>query len=206
MPSSADAAQVAVSSLAAIDPEQAIDVADQFGIGRDNGYLEHLVQIWAEGGYRRSATRWLASQPAGARTDRLRARIQQVRRQASVARAERLKLSSLVLLAWGLTLQLQALVGAQVAQVQLVSLDLVLEHLLRVRQVDLLRVGLIFSSEPLSVTKLLSAVNSTVSPALNSVSPLACTIVQRPQSSRKRRHSIPRRARKGTRSGHAARR
>lgn len=81
-----NAAQVAVSSLASIDPGQAIYVADQFGIGQDDGYVEHLVQIWAEEDVE-SATRWLESQPAGPRTDRLRERIQHVRRQASVARA-----------------------------------------------------------------------------------------------------------------------
>ena len=81
-----NAAQVAVSSLAAIDPGQAIYVADQFGIGQDDGYVEHLVQIWAEEDVD-GATRWLDSQPAGPRTDRLRERIQHVRRQASVASA-----------------------------------------------------------------------------------------------------------------------
>ena len=79
------AAQVAVSSLAAIDPGQAIYVADQFGIGQDDGYVEHLVQIWAEEDVE-GATRWLESQPAGPRTDRLRERIRQVREQARVAR------------------------------------------------------------------------------------------------------------------------
>ena len=87
-----DAAQDAVSSLAAIDPAQAIYVADQFGIGRDDGSLEHLVQMWAEEDID-GAARWLASQPAGPRTDQLRARIEQVRRQASVAERQRLKLS-----------------------------------------------------------------------------------------------------------------
>ena len=81
-----NAAQVAVSSLAAIDPGQAIYVADQFGIGQDDGYVEHLVQIWAEEDVD-GATRWLDSQPAGPRTDRLRERIQHVRRQTSVASA-----------------------------------------------------------------------------------------------------------------------
>ena len=79
------AAQVAVSALAAIDPGQAIYVADQFGIGQVDGYVEHLVQIWAEEDVD-AATRWLESQPAGPRTDRLRERIRQVREQARVAR------------------------------------------------------------------------------------------------------------------------
>jgi hypothetical protein len=71
-------AQVAVDSLAAIAPEQAIYVANEFGIGRDNGYLEHLVQMWAEGDLS-GAERWLASQPDDARTAPLRVRIERVR-------------------------------------------------------------------------------------------------------------------------------
>ena len=71
-------ARVAVQSLAATSPGEAIDVADQFGIGRDDGSLEHLVQIWAEDDLD-AATRWLESQPAGPRTEQLRARIEQVR-------------------------------------------------------------------------------------------------------------------------------
>jgi hypothetical protein len=75
-----DSAQVAVAALAAIAPEQAIYVADQLGVGRDNGYLEHLVQVWAEGNLG-EAERWLASQPDDARTAPLRARIERVREQ-----------------------------------------------------------------------------------------------------------------------------
>jgi hypothetical protein len=40
-------ATIAMRTLAAIDPAQAIAVADQFGVGRDDGSLEHIVQIWA---------------------------------------------------------------------------------------------------------------------------------------------------------------
>jgi len=75
-----ESAQVAVTTLAALAPEQAIYVADQFGVGRDNGYLEHLVQIWAEQDLG-EAERWLATQPDDARTAPLRARIEQVRNQ-----------------------------------------------------------------------------------------------------------------------------
>jgi hypothetical protein len=77
-------AETAVASLAAIAPEQAIYVADQFGIGRDNGYLEHMVQMWAEGNIS-EAERWLASQPDDARTAPLRARIERVRQQKHAA-------------------------------------------------------------------------------------------------------------------------
>ena len=74
------AAQMAVDSLAAIAPEQAIYVAQQFDVGHDNGYLERLVQIWAESSLP-EAERWLATQPDDARTAPLRARIERVRGQ-----------------------------------------------------------------------------------------------------------------------------
>jgi len=70
--------QVAVQTLASVAPDQAIYVADQLGVGRDDGYLEHMVQLWAEG-ILHEAERWLAGQPDDARTAPLRARIEQVR-------------------------------------------------------------------------------------------------------------------------------
>jgi len=71
---------VSVDSLTAIAPEQAIYVAHQFDVGLDNGYLEHLVQIWAEASLP-DAERWLATQPDDARTAPLRTRIERVRDQ-----------------------------------------------------------------------------------------------------------------------------
>jgi hypothetical protein len=38
----------AVRSLAASSPADAVRVADELGIGRDDGSLNHIVQIWAE--------------------------------------------------------------------------------------------------------------------------------------------------------------
>jgi len=73
-----DSAEVAISTLAPVAPDQAIEVADQFGIGRDNGYLEQLVQNWAEADLE-AATRWAESQPDNAQSAPLRARIDQVR-------------------------------------------------------------------------------------------------------------------------------
>lgn len=70
--------QIAVQTLAAVAPAQAIYVADELGVGRDDGYLEHMVQMWAEGDLD-AAERWLAGQPDDARTAPLRARIEQVR-------------------------------------------------------------------------------------------------------------------------------
>ena len=71
-------ARAAVDSLAAGAPEQAIYVADQFGVGRDDGSLEHLVQMWAETDLE-AALRWLKTQPDDAKTAPLRARIELVR-------------------------------------------------------------------------------------------------------------------------------
>jgi hypothetical protein len=72
-------ATIATRTLAAISPAQAIAVADQFGVGRDDGSLEHMVQIWAteKPG---EAMRWIETQPPGEpRTAQLRARIEHAR-------------------------------------------------------------------------------------------------------------------------------
>ena len=74
-----ESAQVAVRTLSAMAPNQAVYVADQFGIGRDDGSLEHIVQIWAEHNLD-AATHWIESQPAGPATEQLRARIERVRK------------------------------------------------------------------------------------------------------------------------------
>jgi hypothetical protein len=78
------AAQVAVNSLAAFAPDEAIYVAQQFDVGIDDGYLERLVQLWAEASLP-DAERWLATQPDDARTAPLRARIERVRDQQKSA-------------------------------------------------------------------------------------------------------------------------
>lgn len=78
-------AEAAVDALSARSPAQAIYVADQFGVGRDNGYLEHLVQIWATENLG-AAENWIATQPGGPKTDQLRARIDLVREQKKAAR------------------------------------------------------------------------------------------------------------------------
>jgi hypothetical protein len=78
-------AYAAARTIAAAAPDQAIYVADQFGIGRDDGYLEHLVQIWATANID-GVNRWLATQPDGPRKEQLAARIEHVRRQSGGAR------------------------------------------------------------------------------------------------------------------------
>jgi hypothetical protein len=76
-------ATIATRTLAAINPAQAIAVADQFGVGRDDGSLEHMVQIWATE-QPDAATRWIRSQPPDdPRTTQLRARIEQRHQNAS---------------------------------------------------------------------------------------------------------------------------
>lgn len=72
-------ATIATQTLAATKPAQAIAVADQFGVGRDDGSLEHMVQIWAAV-KPDEAMRWIEGQPPGEpRTAQLRARIEHVR-------------------------------------------------------------------------------------------------------------------------------
>ena len=65
---------IAVSALAAVSPAQAIDVADRLGVGRDDGSVEHILQIWAAESPA-EARRWLENQPENARTAQLRARL-----------------------------------------------------------------------------------------------------------------------------------
>jgi len=73
---------VAMFTLAAIEPAQAVAVADEFGVGRDDGSLEHIVQMWATENLAECA-RWLETQPDNARTAQLRARVELVRAQSS---------------------------------------------------------------------------------------------------------------------------
>jgi hypothetical protein len=71
-------ATIATRTLASIEPPQAIAVADQFGVGRDDGSLEHMVQIWATE-KPDEALDWIERQPSGdPRTAQLRARIEHV--------------------------------------------------------------------------------------------------------------------------------
>ena len=78
------AATVAMRTLAAIEPAQAVALADQFDIGWDDGSLEHIVQIWATENFD-ECTKWLETQPDNAQTAQLRARVEQVREQRLAA-------------------------------------------------------------------------------------------------------------------------
>jgi hypothetical protein len=70
----AAAARVAVRALAAISPAQAIDAADRLEVGRDDGSVEYILQIWAAESPR-EARRWLENQPDNSRTAQLLARL-----------------------------------------------------------------------------------------------------------------------------------
>lgn len=68
------AAEAATSALARSDTARAIALADRFAIGRDDGTVEHLVQLWfAENATAASA--WVQAQPAGPHRDQLMARL-----------------------------------------------------------------------------------------------------------------------------------
>ena len=75
-------ATIAMRTLAAIEPAQAVAVASEFGVGLDDGSLEHIVQIWATENAD-ECLRWLETQPDNAQTTRLRARAEEVRAQSS---------------------------------------------------------------------------------------------------------------------------
>ena len=79
------AANTAVATIASRDPAGAIELADQLDLGRDDGSLEHLVQLWAIEDPE-AAWRWIETQPEGQRTEQLRARIKLARRESNAAR------------------------------------------------------------------------------------------------------------------------
>jgi hypothetical protein len=60
-------ATAAVRTLAAGSPAPAIEIALRIDIGRDDGSLEHLVQIWAAEDPV-AASRWIDSQPRARQT------------------------------------------------------------------------------------------------------------------------------------------
>jgi len=79
------AANTAVAAIAARDPAGAIELADKLDVGRDDGSLEHLVQLWAVEDPE-AAWRWVETQPDSPRTQELRARIKQARKPSRAAR------------------------------------------------------------------------------------------------------------------------
>jgi hypothetical protein len=73
-----EAAQELTRHLARKNPGVAIEVANRFDVGRDDGSLEHLMQLWAVENPTQ-AQRWLEAQPAGPQRDQLYARFKLAR-------------------------------------------------------------------------------------------------------------------------------
>jgi hypothetical protein len=62
------------AQIARYDVASAIEVADRFHVGRDDGTLEHLVQLWATEAPAAAQT-WIEAQPPGPEREQLLARI-----------------------------------------------------------------------------------------------------------------------------------
>jgi hypothetical protein len=65
------------SQIAASDPAAAIEISDLMDVGRDDGTLVHIAQMWAEENPS-AAMAWAERQPAGPLRDALLARIAMV--------------------------------------------------------------------------------------------------------------------------------
>lgn len=82
------------SHVAQADPARAIGISDQFGIGRKDGTVERIVQIWAMENLQESLT-WAENQPQGPRRDQLVARIATVQAQTAPEEAARTALTQI---------------------------------------------------------------------------------------------------------------
>ena len=80
------AATEVVSEVAQADPAHAIEVSDLFGIGRNDGTVEHIAQLWAAENLQASL-HWVEAQPPGAPRDQLLARIIAVQAETAPADA-----------------------------------------------------------------------------------------------------------------------
>lgn len=78
-----------VAQVAKSDPAKAVSVSDAFSIGRDDGTVEHTVQLWATERLP-DALAWIRAQPAGADRDQLLARIALVQAETEPAGAAQL--------------------------------------------------------------------------------------------------------------------
>ncbi len=70
------------SHVAQGDPARAIGISDQFGIGRKDGTVERMVQLWATENLQESLS-WAENQPQGPRRDQLVARIATVQAETA---------------------------------------------------------------------------------------------------------------------------
>jgi len=80
------AADEIVSQVGQSDPAHAIEVSDLFGIGRNDGTVEHIATLWATENLNESL-RWVESQPPGKQRDQLLARITTVEARTAPAAA-----------------------------------------------------------------------------------------------------------------------
>jgi hypothetical protein len=80
------AASEIVSQVGQTDPGHAIEVSDVFGIGRNDGTVEHIAQLWAMQNLQ-SALDWTEAQPPGPQRDQILARIVTVEAERSPADA-----------------------------------------------------------------------------------------------------------------------
>jgi hypothetical protein len=80
------AATEIVSQVGQSDPGHAIEVSDVFGIGRNDGTVEHIAQLWATQNLQ-AALDWTEAQPSGPERDQILARIVTVEAERSPADA-----------------------------------------------------------------------------------------------------------------------
>jgi hypothetical protein len=76
------AAREIVAQLGQTDASQAIEVADVFGVGRDDGTVDHIALLWAAQDLNASL-QWVEAQPPGVQRDRLLARVNTIQAAAS---------------------------------------------------------------------------------------------------------------------------
>lgn len=80
------AATEIISQVGQTNPGHAIEVSDVLGIGRNDGTVEHIAQLWAIQDLQ-AALDWTAAQPAGPQRDQVLARIVPVEAARSPADA-----------------------------------------------------------------------------------------------------------------------
>lgn len=80
------AVRAARTELGRTDPASAVELSQYFGVGYDDGSLEHLVQLWTEESPG-DAVEWITGRPAGPERDLLLARVAWVRAQRNPAEA-----------------------------------------------------------------------------------------------------------------------
>ncbi|HTL67013.1 MAG TPA: hypothetical protein VL200_05080 [Lacunisphaera sp.] len=85
-PEQREAVRAMAAELGRTDSAGAIELSQYFGVGYEDGSLEHLVQLWTEESPR-DAVAWITSRPAGPERDLLLARIAWVRAQSDPAEA-----------------------------------------------------------------------------------------------------------------------